>query len=378
MAQISALPYHYRESRITMLGKYLKRVLILYSSGHHQLMLSLAVKHFYHREVRDLAWALFQPSFFQHLPNLKPSCLQRDYIDEKVNDWLQALDKAPHHLFEHLKGQRATRLGIYFEQLLSFYFAYYPRFSLIAKNFQINDTQRTIGEYDFIVLDHTTKQHLHIEVAVKFYIGLNPLDIDIPNNTPTYDWHHWVGPNKKDSLAIKMNHLCQHQLQLSEIPASITALDTLGITPTQLQTRLLLTGRLFYPLKKVDENYTNKPITRSITSPNYLNQDYEESCHWLTVSQIINNRENILIENYQHRSRQTYRYLVLPRQQWLSEILQQDLEKYELTLLHYHELIEALEPLIQKTQQHMHIAVLASNKDNKFKEKQRFFILSEE
>jgi hypothetical protein len=206
-----------------------------------------------HRPIRDLAWALFNPALFSsfgadnnssHITN---ACLEPIWQDDGVLPWLYALDNEPAALLSHLQDQRATRLGIYFEQLLSFYFAEYPRFTLLAKNLQAHDSQRTIGEYDFIVWDQKQQQHYHIEVAVKFYIGIQDvgiqvLDIDIantiPNNTPIYNWHLWVGPNKKDSLGIKMKHLGHHQLRLSETEAGKNALQSIGLTPEQLEPKL--------------------------------------------------------------------------------------------------------------------------------------------
>jgi hypothetical protein len=271
------------------------------------------VANFQQRAVRDLAWALFNPTLFQSVHDIPHDWLQPVWQDEAVLPWLHAVDKDPSALLEHLKDQRATRLGIYFEQLLSFYFSHYPRFSLIAKNLQANNSQRTIGEYDFIVWDTYDEQHYHIEVAVKFYIGLQTLETDITKNIPMYNWHLWVGPNKKDTLAIKMHHLMQHQLRLSKTSAGKAALERIGLTPEHIQPKLLLTGRLYYP------EYQQDTQTR-VTPPQYSHPT-QHTHQWVSLSRL-----HMLINPSWH-------YVLLPRQLWMATLTPEDIVEYSLVFL---------------------------------------------
>ena len=132
----------------------LKNSIINASSGQALTMLNQAIsKQFSHRWIRDLAWALLSPSFFSQLPEdndtglFTQETLTPIWQDDELLPWLNTLDKNPDALTAHMQTQRATRLGVYFEQLLSFYFSHYPHFRLLAKNLQANDNKRTIGEY---------------------------------------------------------------------------------------------------------------------------------------------------------------------------------------------------------------------------------------
>lgn len=295
-----------------------------------------------HRPIRDLAWCLLHPSLFgsqlhQHYPDIQlwPS-------EAKPNDlmnWLHTLDQEPELLLQHLQQQRATRLGIYFEQLLSFYFAHYPRFELVAKNLQVNNGKRTIGEYDFIVLDKAEKQRYHIEVAIKFYVGLTQLDIDIEGNTPIQNWHHWVGPNKKDSLAIKMQHLMQHQLPLSTTAAGKATLETININPEQLQQRLLVNGRLYLPLKIGDHQTQIEPPTYTAHKPETLP-------NWIDAKQI-----DCFIKPAHH-------YILLPRQQWMAELTYADINTLNVEITSGKQLQATL---LQESQTPLHIAQLKAD-----------------
>jgi hypothetical protein len=68
-----------------------------------------------------------------------------------------------------------------------------------------------LGEFDFIIFDRKTQKINHVEVAVKFYLGHQNYNQStckpIKKNLPLHNWHNWVGPNFRDTLAIKMRHL---------------------------------------------------------------------------------------------------------------------------------------------------------------------------
>lgn len=320
------------------------------------------------RPVRDLAWALLNPPFFSSIPNVYQQWLIPLWQDKGLVDWLYALDRQPEPLTNHLKEQRATRLGIYFEQLLSFYFSSYPRFELLAKNLQVNTAKRTIGEYDFIVLDKVENQHYHIEVAVKFFIG--PLsNTHIKGNTPIYNWHHWVGPNKKDSLGIKMNHLLQHQLRLSQTEAGERALHTIGLSAVDLIPKLLLTGRLYLP--KTQSNHGN------IDLPEYIQEAYCETgqvSHWLTKDKAL---EELQLEERQkeHNADNVNQYVILPRQLWMNDITHTDIENFSLESLNAKALRNKLVETIDEEAPPLHIVKFQDNKELISELKQQHFFV---
>ena len=82
----------------------------------------------------------------------------------------------------------------------------------------ISDSERTIGEFDLIVLNHETGENWHIELACKFYLSTRK----------TKQWSDWKGTNVQDDLQHKMDKL-EQQLSLSFHPASIEQLKASDI-----------------------------------------------------------------------------------------------------------------------------------------------------
>lgn len=342
---------------------------------------------FHHRPVRDLAWALLSPAFFVELPDidqewLSPPWLNNGRQDDQLISWLYELDAEIEPLLVHLKDQRATRLGIYFEQLLSFYFSHYPRFTLLAKNLQANSEKRTIGEYDFIVWDEQEQQHYHVEVAIKFYIGtpneMVSVALNIPKNIPTYNWHRWIGPNKKDSLGIKLNHLLQHQLRLSQTDAGKAALETIGLTADQLKPKLLLTGRLYLPHPLIESQQET-----TINLPDFGQYQPPFAQYWYEKKVLIDSLNSI---EHKDEEGDNSCYVILPRQLWMSALTEKDSEINALKMLSSEALVTLLKNSLDE-EMPLHIAQLTYVTAQKNQpttqpiasfglvEKQRFFVL---
>lgn len=200
-----------------------------------------------HAIVRDLEWIIANPPIVQGLPpNL-------DWTD--TDDWTQAykgfkpqlneLNENPIKLIKLLEDQRDYRLGHRFETLLTYWFNHNGRHEILAQNLQIQDNNRTIGEFDFIVKDHVSHKTQHWEVACKFYIGIGD----------TSQTEHWVGPMLKDRLDIKYNSMLSRQSLLSEHPTAKTQLEQLNIS---IDERIcLIKGRLFHPIQPPSETYPN-------------------------------------------------------------------------------------------------------------------------
>ncbi len=306
------------------------------------------------RPIRDLAWALCHSSLFTSIPGFDTEWLNKDYVDEGLYPWLLALDQSPEKLYEHLDNQRSTRLGIYFEQLLSFYFEHYPRFTLLTKNHQVNDKQRTLGEFDFIVFDQKYKHIKHIEVAVKFYLGHNNYSKPIKNNMPLHNWHHWVGPNEKDTLAIKMRHLQQHQLPLVKTKWGQQALSKLFDSNKTITSRLLISGRFYFPF----ENDIEKPL---FSTSNRTNR-------WISSHTLLSDK------SFLEKDKQ---YCLLPRQHWLSEIIINDISDYKLSIYSEKELKEFIAVDAENKINEWQIAELDISVSNAIETK-RFFIINKQ
>lgn len=380
-----------------------------------------------------MAWALLTPNFFSQWPEVDGVCLFDQepsapigepsapigkesstlnwqesltpiWQDNSLMDWLHDLDKNLEPLAAHMQTQRATRLGIYFEQLLSFYFSHYPRFRLLAKNLQANGSQRTIGEYDFIVWDKHNQQHYHIEVAVKFYVGfpeygdniLNDDVANIPNNPPIYNWHQWIGPNKRDSLGIKVKHLLTHQLRLANTPEGASALATIGLTPEQVKPKLLLTGRLYLNyLEKGhqqldDQKIAIKETDHHSTPQKQSHANLPQHGHYQTPFTQYWFDQQLLLNNPQWLDLDTTNdvvYIILSRQLWMSNLTPADIDDNDVDVLSPKAFFDVLNSTTDK-QLPLHVAQLMNGnqaintehtekKDQQttLKETQRFFIL---
>lgn len=251
----------------------------LSGTNHLQEVLILNLENITHPAVRDLAWCLFSPSLIESVPQLPQTHMVQEVATTDIQVWLTSLDKTPDPLIDYLKQHPTNRLGIYFENLLAFYYQSASRQKLLARNLQVCAQGMTLGEFDFLLSDPACSENYihHTELAVKFYLGNPALQTDTAtSNTRTPNikasgsnteppatgspWHQWLGPNCKDRLDKKLNHLQQHQLRLSEQQPAADILLTLVnqeavpnqssfIHSLEIQTRLLVRGVFFYPFK---------------------------------------------------------------------------------------------------------------------------------
>lgn len=168
---------------------------------HNQISKNTVLQ-FKHQVVRDLAWSLWGPALLIHEKPYNESCNQEDYfaIDEI---WLKQLDDQPKPLLEYIKSKNSRLLGTYFEALWQFYFSHHSSFKQCICNLQINDKNRTVGEFDILVTN-SNDQNFHIELTCKFYLEWQ----DSLNNTL------WLGPNCGDRLDFKYHKTQTHQLPL--------------------------------------------------------------------------------------------------------------------------------------------------------------------
>lgn len=189
--------------------------------------------------VADLAWAIGSAGL----------CRPSDVFPSK--DWFRSEEMAFRELLEELKRQpgpleeclrrsKDRRLGGYFESLLGFWLDRHPRYQLLARNLQITDKGRTLGELDFVYLDGD--ETVHLEVAVKLYLGIQ---VD--------DRWYWVGPSLRDRLDIKVAKLINKQTRLSKEEACQLELERQGINVPE-RVMIILKGMLFRPEGTTFEN----------------------------------------------------------------------------------------------------------------------------
>ena len=182
--------------------------------------------------VRALAWLLDAPDLLDpHDPHWQGKIASLGAVSPAVERWLAALDADPAPLDAALGARLYTRLGLYAEKLMAFYFREHGQ--LVAHGLQVRANRNdTVGEFDFL-LDAGPEGVEHIEFATKFYL----LEGEAGERFDTF-----VGPNLADSLGAKMRKIVDKQLALASHPAAQAMLPR-----PVLRARALVKGWLFYP-----------------------------------------------------------------------------------------------------------------------------------
>lgn len=133
------------------------------------------------------------------------------------------------------------KLGHLYEDALEALIQNSPSLELIASHVQIFDEKKqTIGELDFVVFDKTNERHIHLELAVKFYLGIE-----------TSNGWKFSGPDQRDNWQRKLERLKNHQLILTHRSEAKALLkDNFGIETIVPQQ--LIYGQLFSPVEATD------------------------------------------------------------------------------------------------------------------------------
>jgi len=233
--------------------------------------------------VRDLAWCCLGQDLMTQLP----ATSARPYYLPPCPDlpgWLDELDNDPSALFEYLSALKTTRLGVYFEALLRFFWLWHSETEVLAYNKQVMHNNQTLGAFDFLLQQDVGCENpfIHVECAVKFYLG-----------TGDKQWHHWIGPGANDRLDIKLERLLQHQLPLSRHPAVADMEILPGVRAQEFNQAYLLRGYFFSHVNnKARPEYSNPLLPNSI---------------WRYCRELSD------VINVKH-----YNYAILSRKQWLS------------------------------------------------------------
>ncbi len=158
--------------------------------------------------LNDLFWVVTSLNLLSpDLPEFKEE-IGFDLIDNQkkkaFSNWFQALCEDPFLLERYFNSEEQLILGKYFERLVQFFFENYPNYELLIAGMQLFDRKTTLGELDFVIRDKTKNEVLHLEVAVKYYMGYK--------SSPKHSM--WIGPNGLDTLEKKLNKFAK-QLALS-------------------------------------------------------------------------------------------------------------------------------------------------------------------
>lgn len=208
-------------------------------------LLKIRLHELQHQAVRDMAWCCFSAPLMDQLPG--SPALMLPFPDDQSWAWIEALDRQPDELINHIAQVKSTRLGIYYETLWHFYFSHRPDWELLHHNLQIERNGITLGAFDFLC--RHSDEYWHIETAVKFYL----CNTNDPQAAP--EWRNWIGPGNHDRLDLKLTHLRNHQLPLHQAPEAVTQLKVLHPEVSAWKTGLGLQGYLFSPAQA---NYSPK------------------------------------------------------------------------------------------------------------------------
>ncbi|WP_426210424.1 DUF1853 family protein [Massilia sp. TWP1-3-3] len=188
--------------------------------------------HLVQPHVRALAWLLDAPNLLDPRdPHWEGRVASLGALPLDTDAWLARVDQDPSSLNAELGERVYTRLGLYAEKLMAFYFREHGM--LVAHGLQVRAARNdTVGEFDFL-LDAGPDAVEHIEFATKFYL----LEGEAASRFDTF-----VGPNLADSLGAKMRKIFDRQLALGSHPAAQAVLPR-----PVVRARALVKGWLFYP-----------------------------------------------------------------------------------------------------------------------------------
>ncbi len=214
------------------------------------------------QEVRDLAWACFSPPlvYMGQLANQGSGITDCTFeLTPQRRAWLEALDRDASTLLAQLAQRPSHRLGIYFEQLWQFFLRQDPEVQLVASNLPVHDQGRTLGEFDCIYFCQRRQRHVHLELAVKYFLGWG----DNGPGEGDSAGRDWLGPDTRDRLDKKIDHILHRQILLSDNPVAGQRLSELGIERPLKE--IALKGQLFQPHEaalKPPRGYNNNHIFR--------------------------------------------------------------------------------------------------------------------
>lgn len=136
------------------------------------------------------------------------------------------------------RHQKKLRLGKWIEIFTAFQLQQIEGVKFIAENLQVKNNKQTIGELDLMLLKD--EKPIHLEIAYKFY-----LYDDTQEYSNSLDY--WIGPNRTDSLVLKLEKLKNKQLPLLYKPETKKVLKALGFDSRDFKQFVNFKAQLFLP-----------------------------------------------------------------------------------------------------------------------------------
>lgn len=177
---------------------------------------------------------------------------------------------------------------MYFEHLWHFFLQQDPETELIAHNLPVHHQGTTLGEFDCIYYCHRRDCHVHLELAVKYFLAAPRSG----NRRTEGAWCDWLGPDNRDRLDLKLDQLLQRQILLGDNPTAKQKLRDLGVVEPARE--IAFKGYLF------------QSRTAAPPPPPAYNHDCHLN-HWLGSDQIQSHATELGSEAFQ----------ILPKMRWL-------------------------------------------------------------
>jgi hypothetical protein len=280
----------------------------------------MTIRAYRHQLVRDLRWLISGPPLFRDgLPGIPmPPAPWLAQLADEAEPWLADIDRRPEELEAWMQRHQSRRLGHHAEALVAFWLKRHPGITLHGARIVVADAGTTRGDLDLLFSCDRRKARVHWEMAVKFYLG----------DPPQEAWDNWIAPDPRDRLADKLQRIATHQLPLGRHPIANQGASR----PTWSEA--FIKGWLFYP---ADRDW------RTITASPAQAHPHHPRGWWLRHGAADIPRES-----------RTSRFLLLPRNEWLSPARRQ--RSGHAGVLSGTELVRCLE---QHFRQHQHAVIIA-------------------
>lgn len=180
------------------------------------------------------------------------------------NDMLLGIEQFQFHHKDISITQKISdtiRLGNYVEQLVSYQLDQLEDVDILQENIQIIEHKTTLGELDCLI--KSKEEVIHLEIAYKFYL----YDESVGNSF----LEHWIGPNRRDSLVLKINKMKDKQFPLLFHDACQPYLQSLDLQSDQIHQKAFFKAQLFLPyeMNVIDFDLLNHDCVQGF----YLNLD---------------------------------------------------------------------------------------------------------
>ena len=153
------------------------------------------------------------------------------------------------------------RLGHQMEVVFKHLIAASSRYEVVLNNLMVEEGKIRIGELDFILKERQTNEHIHVELAYKFYI-INP-EISEPI-------FRLMGPNRRDMFYTKLDKLKGKQFPLLYHSSLLPYWETHNINPTEIRQQCCFKAQLFEPF---EEHPSIRPLNGNCISGKWARFD---------------------------------------------------------------------------------------------------------